>query len=114
MTRSKASLLLFALTGCLHSSPDAAVLAPLVPYFTEEHNNQSNQPEYIVFADQLTATVFESLKRNAHYRITPMGTRPICPSNPPLAPICYSLGARVFMLMGDSAIATIERNVLEN
>jgi hypothetical protein len=109
MTRSKASLLLFALTGCLYSSPDAAVLAPLVPYLTQEPPDQSNQPEYIVFADQLTATVFESLKRNAHYRITPMGTRLVCPSNPAPGPHCYSLGARVIKLMGDSAIATIER-----
>jgi hypothetical protein len=128
MTRSKASLLLFALTGCLHRSPDAAVLAPLVAYLTQEplsvfqdcnvagyctdvlplmphHTDQSNQPEYIVFADQLTATVFESLKRDAHYRITPMGTRLACPSGPH----CYSLGARVIKLMGDSAIATIVR-----
>jgi hypothetical protein len=109
MTRSKASLLLFALTGCLHRSPDAAVLAPLVPYFTEEHNDQINQPEYIVFADQLTATVFESLRRNAHYRITPMGTRLVCPSNPAPWPHCYALGARVIVLIGDSAIASIER-----
>jgi|GEM_PF-4205385 hypothetical protein len=132
MTRSKASLLLFALTGCLHRSPDAAVLAPLVAYLTQEplstfqncnvagdctdvpplmpqHADQSNQPEYIVFADQLTATVFESLKRNANYRITPMGTRLVCPSNPAPGPHCYLLGARVIKLMGDSAIATIER-----
>ncbi len=133
MTRSKASLLLFALTGCLHRSPDAAVLAPLVAYLTQgplpifqdcnvesgyctdvlplmpQHTDQSNQPQYIVFADQLTATVFDSLKRNAHYRITPMGTRLLCPSNPPPGPHCYSLGARVIKLMGDSAIATIER-----
>ena len=109
MTRSKASLLLLALTGCLHRSPDAAVLAPLVVYLTQEPSDQSNQPEYIVFADQLTATVFESLKRNAHYRITPIGTRLVCPSNPAPGPHCYSLGARVIKLMGDSAIATIER-----
>ena len=79
MTRSKASLLLFALTGCLHRSPDAAVLAPIVPYLTQEPSDQSNGPEYVMFADQLTATVFESLKRNAHYRIGPMGTRLVCP-----------------------------------
>ena len=132
MTRSKASLLLFALTGCLHRSPDAAVLAPLVAYLTQEPlsidqdcnvagyctdmralkpqlTDQSNQPEYIVFADQLTATVFESLKRDAHYRITPMGTRLVCPSNPAPGPHCYELRARVIALMGDSAIATIER-----
>lgn len=133
MTRSKLSLLLLALSGCLHRSPDAAVLAPLVAYLTQgppsifqdcsvaggyctdmvavmpRHTDQSNQPEYIVFADQLTATVFESLKRDAHYRITPIGTRLICPSNPPPSPHCYSLGARVIKLMGDSAIATVER-----
>jgi hypothetical protein len=114
MTRSKASLLLLALTGCLDSSPDAAVLAPLVPYLTQEPPDQSNQPEYIVFADQLTATVFKSLKRNAHYRIIPMGTRFVCPSNPPPGPHCYELGARVIKLMGDSAIATIERTYAAN
>jgi hypothetical protein len=132
MIRSKASLLLFALTGCLHRSPDAAVLAPLVAYLTQgtlstfqecnvaafctdvrplmpQQADQSNQPEYIAFADQLTATVFESLKRNAQYRITPMGTRLVCPSSPAPGPHCYSLGARVIKLMGDSAIATVER-----
>jgi len=109
MTRSKASLLLLALTGCLHRSPDAAVLAPLVAYLPQEAPDQSNQPEYIVFADQLTATVFDSLKRNAHYRITPMGTRLVCPSNLAPGPNCYLLCARVTKLMGDSAIATIER-----
>ena len=109
MTRSKASLLLLALTGCLHRSPDAAVLAPLVVYLTQEPSDQSNQPEYIVFADQLTATVFESLKRDAHYKVIPMGTRLVCPSNPAPGPHCYELGARVIKLMGDSAIATIER-----
>jgi hypothetical protein len=109
MARSKASLLLFALTGCLHRSPDAAVLGPLVPYLTQEPSNQSNGPEYVMFADQLTATVFESLKRNAHYRIIPMGTRLVCPSNPSPGPHCYDLRARVIKLLGDSAIATIER-----
>lgn len=131
MTRSKVSLLLFALTGCLHRSPDAAVLAPLVPYLAQEPlsifqdcntagyctdvaltpqlTDQSNQPEYIVFADQLTATVFESLKRDAHYEITPLGTRLVCPSIPAPRPHCYSLAARVIKLMGDSAIATMER-----
>jgi hypothetical protein len=132
MTRSKASLLLLALTGCLHRSPDAAVLAPLVAYLTQEpqsgfqdcnvrsfctdvqplmpqHVDQSNGPEYVMFADQLTATVFQSLKRNAHYKVIPMGTRLVCPSNPAPEPDCYSLRARVIKLMGDSAIATIER-----
>jgi hypothetical protein len=109
MTRSKASLLLLALTGCLHTSPDAAVLAPLVAELTQGPPDQSNQPEYITFADKLTATVFESLKRNAHYRVTPMGTRLVCPSNPAPVPHCYSLGARVIKLTGDSAIATIQR-----
>jgi hypothetical protein len=65
MTRSKASLLLLTLMGCFHRSPDAAVLAPLVALFKEQPFDQSNQPEYLVFADELTASVFKSLRRDS-------------------------------------------------
>jgi hypothetical protein len=109
MSRSTAPLLLFALTGCLHRSPEAPILAPFVASLAQEPSDQTNQPDYIAFADQLTATVFESLNSNAHYRVTPMGTRLECPANAPPEPHCYLLGARVVMQMGDSAVATIQR-----
>ena len=81
MTRSKASPLLFALTGCFHSSPDAAVLAPLVAHLTQEPADQSNQPGYLVFADELSATVFKSLRRDTRYKIVPIGKPFVCPSD---------------------------------
>jgi hypothetical protein len=110
MARSIASLLLFTLTACLHSSPDAAVvLAPLANQITPESADQGNGPENLVFADSLTANVFRSLRRDARYRIIPSGTRLFCPSKAAEGPQGYLLRARVNQMMGDSAIATVER-----
>lgn len=108
MTRSKASLLLLFLAGCFRTSPDAAVLAPLVAHFKEEPFDESYQPEYIGFADELTATVFKSLTRDPHYKIVPTGKPFVCPSD---RSECRrsELGVRIDSLMGDSAIARIER-----
>jgi hypothetical protein len=61
--RSKASLLLFTLACCFHISPDAVMLAPLLAHLTQEPFDERHQPEYLVFADELTATVFKSLRR---------------------------------------------------
>jgi len=108
MTRSKASLLLLTLMGCFHSSPDAAVLAPLVALFTQEPFDQSNQPEYLIFADELTASVFKSLRRDTRYRIVPTGKPFVCPSERPQCHLS-ELRAGVNQLMGDSAIATMDR-----
>lgn len=109
MTRLKALLLLFTLSGCFHSSPDAAMLAPLGPFLTQEPVDQSHQPEYVVFADELTASVFKSLKRDSRYRILPTGKRFVCPSDGTKCPHPYQLGVQVMQRMGDSAIATIQR-----
>jgi hypothetical protein len=81
MNRSTVSLLLSTLTACFHSSPDVAVLAPLVAQLREEPFDQSNQPEYLVFADELTATVFQSLRRDPRYRIVARGKLFVCPSD---------------------------------
>jgi hypothetical protein len=108
MTRSKASLLLLTLTGCFHNSPDAAVLAPLVALFKQQPFDQSNQPEYLVFADQLTASIFKSLRRNSRYRIIPTGKPFVCPSERPQCHLS-ELHVGVNELMGDSAIATMDR-----
>jgi hypothetical protein len=66
-------LLLFVFAGCVREPPEAAVLAPLVAQFTQEPFDQSNQPEYLIFADKLTARVFRRLKGDPRYRIVPPG-----------------------------------------
>jgi hypothetical protein len=109
VTRSKASLLLFALTGCLHRSPDAAILAPLAAHLAREPSEQSKEPEYLIFADQLTATVFKSLRRDARYKIVPSSTQLVCPSKAAVGLQGYALRASVSQVMGDSAVATVER-----
>lgn len=110
MTRSLPTLLSFVLAGCIHNSlPNAADLAPLAAYITHEASDQSNQPLVLTFADQFTATVFRSLRRDARYKFDADVTRLLCPSKAAEVPHGYLLRARVNKVMGDSAIATTER-----
>jgi hypothetical protein len=102
-------LLLFTLAGCVHSSPDAADLAPLAAHLTHEVFDQSNQPDYLVFADQFTASVFRSLRRDARYRIVPPSTGLVCSSKAAEGQQGYLLRARVNQVKGDTAIVTTER-----
>ena len=111
MTRLKALLLLFTLTGCVHRSPDAAVLAPIVAYLIQEPVDQSKQPEYLIFGDELTASVLKSLRHDSRYRILPIGKPFVCPSDRAECPRPYQLSVAVSQRMGDSAIATIRRIV---
>jgi hypothetical protein len=96
-------------TACFHKSPDEAVLAPLVAEFTRQSVDPTTGPEYVVFADQLTAKVFESLSRDPHYRIVPAGQRVACPASGPPCPRRYQLSARVNSIVGDTAVATTQR-----
>jgi hypothetical protein len=109
ITRPKVSLLFLTLASCSHNSPDAAVLAPLAAQFAQEPVDQSKQPEYLIFGDDLTAGVFKSLRRDPRYRVLPTGKPFVCPSDGTPCPKPYQLRARVNSIMGDSAIATIER-----
>ena len=95
MTRLMASLVLFTLTGCVHRSPDAAVLAPLVAYLIQEPVDQSKQPEYLVFGDELTASLFKSLSQDSRYRVLPTGKPFVCPSDRAECPHPYQLSVGV-------------------
>ena len=109
VSRPQMALLLFTLAGCRHSSPDVAVLAPLATHLAPEASDQSKEPENLVFADELTATAFVSLRWDARYRILPNSARLVCPSRGAEGLQGYALRARVNQTMGDTAIATVER-----
>jgi hypothetical protein len=104
------ALLLFLLTlaGCLHKSTDAAVLAPLAQLRPGGSDN-ANQPQCIIFGDELTANVFRHLKRDSRYRIVSGDTRLGCASREGGGIQVYQLRVRVDKLMSDSALATMER-----
>jgi hypothetical protein len=108
-TAGQAFLLLFTLAGCFHSLPDEAVLAQLVPEVGHEPFDKSNQPEYLVFGDELTARVFKSLRQDPRYRILPTDKPFVCPPGVTPCPQPHQLRARVASRMSDSAIAIIER-----
>ena len=110
MTLSWRTLLLFTAAACVHNSrPDAADLAPLAAYMTDEPSEQGKQPLSVRFADRFTATVFKSLKRDARYRIDPTATRLACPSKEAEGPQGYVLRVDVTKVMGDTAIVTTRR-----
>ena len=109
ITRSKVSVFCFTLVSCFHHSPDEAVLAPLVAELGQAPFDKSNQPEYLVFADELTANVFKSLRRDPRYRILPAGKPFVCPSDVTPCPRPHELAAHITWSMGDSAIASIDR-----
>jgi len=114
MTRLKAPLLLFTLTGCVHRSPDAAVLAPVVAYLIQQPVDQSHQPEYLVFGDDLTASLLESLRHDSRYRVLPTGKPFVCPSDGAECHRPYELSVGVSQRMRYSAIATIRRIVFND
>jgi hypothetical protein len=105
---SKKPLLLLGLIACLHSSRDAAVLAPLGSLLEGGFSDEGDQPIYVVFGDSLTASVFRNLGRSGRYRIAPKEARLFCPSRDSKAMQGYQLTVRVDKIMGDSALATIQ------
>jgi hypothetical protein len=107
--RFRLLLIFVAITGCLRSSRDMAVLAPLAPAYTHGFPGDSIQPEYIAFSDRLTASVLKSVRRNSSYRIVPAGTSLLCPSNRAPGMHGYALGVRVVSILGDSGIAVTDR-----
>jgi hypothetical protein len=105
----KKLLLLLTLVGCLRSSRDAAVLAPLGSQLENGFFDPGTQPLYLLFADPLTAGVFKNLKPGGRYRIAPKDARLVCPSSAAGGMQGYLLRVRVDKLWGDSALATNER-----
>jgi hypothetical protein len=103
------SLIVLILASCLHSSPDAEILAPLGSRLESGLYDEGNQPVYVVFADPLTAGVFKNLGRRGHYRIAPKDARLVCPSADARGMQGYQLRVSVEKIMGDTALAAIHR-----
>jgi hypothetical protein len=106
---AKLLLLLLPTIGCLQRSSDANLLKPLASVYSKGFPDEPIQPEYLIFADPLTAAVLKNLARNRAYQIAPAGTGVLCPSNPAPGRHGYLLRLRVDAVMGDSAIVAVEQ-----
>jgi hypothetical protein len=105
-----AFLLLFILIGCLRSSRDEAVLAPLGSQLEGGFADDGNQAVYVAFADPLTAGVFKNLGRvGGRYHVAPKEARLVCPSVNDRGMQGYQLRVSVDRITGDSAVATIQK-----
>jgi hypothetical protein len=108
MARPTLAVLLLTLTACRHRSPDLAVLAPLAAEVANGFSDQAQQPQYLIFADPLTASVLKNVERNSRYRIAPDGTPLLCPENRAEGAHGYEIHLTVDTLMGDRAITSIQ------
>jgi hypothetical protein len=97
-------------TGCVHRQPNVSVLTPLPAFFENSFSEDSFQPRYLGFEDELTEAVFKNLARSGRYQIAPSGARLLCPTNPAAGRHGYLLQAQVDTVMGDSALVTLRRN----
>ena len=98
--------------GCMHRQPNASVLAPLPIFFQNSFSEDSVQPQYLGFEDELTEAVFKNLARSGRYKIAPSGARLLCPTNPAAGRHGYLLQAQVDTVMGDSAVVTMRRSCM--
>ena len=94
--------------GCQHRSSEANLLRPLASVYSTGFPDDSIQPQYLAFADPLTASILKNLVRNGPYRIAPPGPL-FCPSNPAAGNHGYQLRLLVRNVMGDSAIVAAEQ-----
>ena len=107
--KSKLVLLLLLPFACLQRSADANLLRPLASVYSKGFADEPIQPQYLVFADPLTASVLKNLARSRAYQIAPAGSGVLCPSNPAPGMHGYLLRLRVDAVMGDSAIVAAEQ-----
>ena len=102
-------LLLLPMIGCLHRSSEANLLRPLASVYSNGFPDDSVQPQYLAFADPLTASILKNLVRNGRYQIAPKGAPLFCPSEPASGNHGYLLRLIVRNMMGDSAIVAAEQ-----
>lgn len=98
--------ILLVSVACFSRNREAAVLAPLASDSRNDFSWEGIQPEYLAFDDALTASVFRRV--NDRYRIAPMGTQLLCPSNPAPGMHGFSLRARAAPLRDNQAIGHID------
>ena len=107
--KSRLFLLLLPMIGCLHRSSEANLLRPLASVYSNGFPDDSVQPQYLAFADPLTASILKNLVRTGRYRLAPPGAALFCPSIRAPGNHGYMLGLRVREVMGDSALVAAEQ-----
>lgn len=108
-TWSIAGIALFAIVGCVHRSPEAAILAAFGP-LPNSMGSDDATPVYVVFADEKSARVFKQLGKQPGVVLAPPGTPATCGTmTPRSSSSAYVFRASVGYVHGDSAIASLAR-----
>lgn len=101
------ALIALMLIGCIHRSPEDLILAPFSDQIGDQLFYWDPQPQYLLFSDKLTASVFKNVPRSGRYRIAPEHSSLLCPESKVEGMHGYVLTTRADTVMGDSAIASL-------
>lgn len=104
------ALISLGFLGCMHGSPEERILAAFSGLSGERLFSGETPPQYLMFRDEASASVFRNLTGDGTYRMAPTGQPLFCPGVPENGNHGYLLGAKVDTVMGDSAFATITRD----
>jgi hypothetical protein len=104
------ALIVVALSGCIHRSPNERILAAFSrdgggPLFLGDP-----APEYVGFADPVSARVLGGAVRGGKYRVPPAGQPLYCPGVAGSGNKGYLLGVHVYTVRGDTAFATLAQD----
>ncbi len=112
-SRLRTILFVLPLIGCVHSREEIILRA-----FSDQSGDQifdrDAQPQYLLFSDELTASVLKNLTRSGRYRIPPKDSSLLCPGVPDAGMHGYLLSARLDTVMGDSAVARLVEDCIRD
>src|SRR5438034_3549966 len=106
-SRRRTALLVLALIGCVNRSREETILRAFTDQSSDQIFDRDAQPQYLLFSDELTASVLKNLIRSGRYRIPPKDSSLLCRGVPVAGMHGYLLSTRVGTVMGDSAIAML-------
>jgi hypothetical protein len=109
-----AALFVIGLSACVHRSPNERVLAAFSgdksgPLFLGEP-----APEYLGYADPVSARVLGAAFRDGEYRTPPPGQPLYCPGAAVSGNKGYVLSVHVNQAMGDTAFATLTEDCAQS
>jgi hypothetical protein len=107
------ALAVIALSGCIHRSPRERILAAFSSETTDPGVFGEPAPQYVGFADPVSARVLGDMMRSGKYRLAPQDRPLLCPGVAEPGNHGYVFGVSVRAVKGDTAFATLAGDCLQ-
>jgi hypothetical protein len=105
---------IIGLSSCLHRSADERVLTAFSREASDSQFFGEPAPQYVGFADPVSARVLAGMMRNGNYRLAPDNQPLYCPGVAEPGNHGYVFGVSVSAVKGDTAFATLAGDCLQS